>query len=182
MSVVHLLGNGPSRKYWTKRDGYKIGFNLNSEDADIVFCNDPHTAKILMKRNFNDKKTIVSKSFSPNHPLIVEKIDVPLRRIDGTSYVVGPNSGHMAYQWAVKRGFREIHVWGHDVLWTKSLKSKTDETINKDSWLTGINRYVDIAQYYIDLWGAIISVDTYIHMPKDANLLVGSDHVYEVKY
>jgi len=163
MPIINLVGNGPSRKLFSKyRNPAKtVGFNF-CDDFDETFVSDPHVIKQRDPNEFPHKKlTVLEKEITNNGKM-------------NTGY----NTAQCAYLELRKRGYYEFHMYGFDLMWSNNFESLTDQTINKDRWVQKAldNNLNDIWNQY---WTDIIDTITYIYIPSDIptdSLRVNNEH------
>lgn len=133
MAAVDIVGNGMSRDFWRKDPGrIAVGCNY-SPDTDLICVYDRAPLHSLQAPDH---------PFESDQPLILgpNAFDTSknLPKIHRQRKIVGlvhreprkvKNAGQAAVLWALRIGFREVHLWGFDSLFSNTRKSYSDQPI-----------------------------------------------------
>lgn len=133
--IVHIIGNGPSKKDFTNDPvGDVYGCNLSDLDRDL-------TATFIMDKVVLHH--ITNNGLKLKFPVIIPDA---YRRIAGNLVILdtiptllenGESTGHHGVQYLLRKRYKQIHLWGFDSLYTESIESdshtKIPEGIHFDS-------------------------------------------------
>ena len=111
----------------------------------------------------------------------VEPIAKEKNRVFNGKMNVPKNTSHVAYEKIINEGAPEVHIFGHDLMWVDDYTIETDKQIPKEWWVKEA-RQNDLRSHWLRYWSEIITVPTYIHMPKKQSLNFKSEFVNEVFY
>jgi hypothetical protein len=123
--IAHILGNGPSKSQFR---GFPVG--------DIYGCNLADSDRNLTATFIMDKSVlhhIANNGIRLNFPVIVPHslknlavgctvLDTLPREIEN-----GESTGHHGVQYLIRKGYKEIHMWGFDSLYRDTVESDTQQ-------------------------------------------------------
>lgn len=126
--IAHLLGNGPSRSFYSDRDGFILGTNLSDSTLrlDASVCIDKEPLEVLA----NKEQPVPAPFIIPTglfkffrqcqarNPEI--KLHSRIERLRS-----GNSSGHNGLKYLIDHNYKEIHVWGCDSIFHDHVKSDT---------------------------------------------------------
>lgn len=183
MKKMHLIGNGPSIKYFDNTEGIRIGCNFSDAKyncewtmiADIKpikklyeGTNLPCPAVITERAaNFGKNKAVKL----PPQRMTVHRV-VPFIHWPDVHHKWGMNSAQHAVVYALEEfDVDEINLWGCDSLWSSDITSTTDQIVHKD--LEFMNK-TNVYFAWRDYWNKIISdnnnITFKIHGPEKPDL------------
>lgn len=129
--LVNIVGNGPSRELWDG-SGWSIGCNI-ATDTDVVCVWDKRPLDMVMAGKWKPAAPLL---LGPNAWEYQMQVNVWKR-----AQIVGMvekhkggyvrNAGQAAVLWVLRMGFRDIHLWGFDSIWTRDRSSLTHEVWGK---------------------------------------------------
>lgn len=146
--IAHLLGNGPSRKFFINEPkGDIYGCNLSDENLDLK-------ASFIM--DFVVLAHLYEKRVRLNWPIIIQgrykrfcETEIQPRPIIAGLWWKemenGQSTGHHAFMYLLEHGYDEIHLWGFDALALDNCKSDTQDKMPKAPfWPTNYLRWRDL--------------------------------------
>lgn len=179
----NIIGNGYSQTFFSKDDGYTISLNYNSIDnPDLIFAVDSIALDYLEANNFFNTPSVISNKSDVVNPCIIDRVDphrknLPFELEGYDRYKSSFNVGHCSYVWACKQNFSEIHLWGFDVLFDKSLISLSDSIYKHTPEYKRSNKFLKKAELYNSIWDKIINIPTFIHIPEGENILIDNKNL-----
>ena len=173
----HIIGNGSSRELFEGTDDFKICLNMYSYECDLLFAIDDLAENYLAKNNFFDTETVVSNVTNIQHEKIIDRVPqyrkgIPFTDIEDLNPKKASfNVGHAAYSWVRNKGYNEIHMWGFDVFFNKSLVSLSDAIFGHSYSYKIETKFEHKADKYLKIWHRMIDTPTYIHMPTGERIV-----------
>jgi len=131
MNVAHLIGNGPSKKLFSGiPDAPIFGCNLGEQSLKLeaTFIMDRSVIYHLQNNSITLDFPVIIPNSLERH---VRNYAKNLRVYDTVprDLINGESTGHMAVEYLLKKGCREIHMWGFDSLHENSVLSDTQGKI-----------------------------------------------------
>jgi len=166
----HIIGNGYSRDLFEGTDDFKICLNVHSYDCDLLFAVDDIAIDYLLANNFYGKNVVISDHRKLEHEKIVGRVQrfrksLPFEIEGMDSKRSSFNVGHCAYRWARRTGYEEIHLWGFDIFFNRSLVSLSDVIFGHSYEYKTDLKFRRKAEKYMQIWRRLIDAPTYVHMP-----------------
>ena len=173
----HIIGNGYSRDLFQDDGSYKVCLNLHSYECNLLFAVDDIAINYLANKNFYGTKAVISNHSNVEHENIIDRVPryrkgIPYVNIDGIDPKKASfNVGHCAYRWLRDKGYNEIHLWGFDIFFNKSLVSLSDAIFGHSYKYKTDLKFVRKADKYLRIWNHIIDVPTYVHMHNEEQIV-----------
>jgi len=166
----HIIGNGYSRDLFKGTDEFKICLNVHSYDCNLLFAIDDLAIKYLHKNNFFETDVVINNNITLESQYIVDRVPayrkgIPFEIEGMNSKEMSFNVGHCAYQWARKNNYTEIHLWGFDIFFDRSLVSLSDEIFGHTIEYKQSPKFDKKVEKYLKIWDSIVDIETYVHMP-----------------
>lgn len=179
----HIIGNGYSRKLFKDSKDFKICLNVYSYPCDLLFAIDDIAIDHLYENKFYNTQTVVNNEIALEDKLIIDRVPryrkgIPFELEGVDSNTASFNVGHCAYKWARKNKYDEIHMWGFDIFYNKSLISLSDEIFGHSTEYKQSKKFERKADIYLKIWDNIINTETYIHMPNNEKIVSESKSKY----
>ena len=187
--ICHIIGNGHSRDLFESHqseEGFKICLNLHSYDCDLLLAVDDPAIDYLLERDFYGKNVVISDHRELEHEKIVGRIKrfrkgIPYD-IDGLNPKYASfNVGHCAYRYARREGYEEIHLWGFDLFFNRTLISLSDPIFGHTPEDKKQPDLIRRMEKYRQIWEHMIDVPTFVHMPVKEKLKPPIDKNKHVK-
>jgi hypothetical protein len=131
IAIAHLVGNGPSKKLFEKIPNAPIfGCNLGEETLQLeaVFVMDQSVINHIQNNAVAMACPIIVPGSMESHVRKYVKTATVYDTVD-RELVNGESTGHKAVEYLLKKGCREIHMWGFDSLHENSVLSDTQGKI-----------------------------------------------------
>ena len=166
----HIIGNGYSRNLFEGSDDFKICLNLHSYDCDLLFAVDDCAIEHLLEKDFYGKDVVISDHYELKHERIIDRVKryrkgIPFKIEGLNSKFASFNVGHCAYSWSRNAGYEEIHLWGFDLFFERTLLSLSDSVFGISHEQKVAPDLIRRIEKYRQIWERLIDTPTYIHMP-----------------
>lgn len=168
--IAAMIGNGPSKIFFQKQKNVikfdiVAGFNFARESyLNLILVSDPNVI-----RNTKDDDPRVKS---------IEKLK---KKVHNGKMFVSKNTSQVGYEVLTRKGVKEFHIFGHDLMWTEDYTSETDKILPKQGFVNKA-KINNLRSYWLQYWTEIIQTPTYIHMPENTNLSFSNDLVYPIYY
>jgi len=171
----HIIGNGYSRKLFKDSEDFKICLNVYSYPCDLLFAIDDLAINYLHKNNFFGTNVVINNNINLESKYIIDRVPayrkgIPFELEGMVSSESSFNVGHCAYQWTRKNNYTEIHLWGFDIFFDRSLVSLSDQIFGHTIEYKQSAKFDKKVEKYLKIWDNIIDIETYVHMPPGKNI------------
>jgi hypothetical protein len=131
IDTAHLLGNGPSKKLFERVPDVPVfGCNLGDDriQLEAVFIMDQTVINHIQNNAVAMACPIIVPGSMESHVRKYVKTATVYDTVD-RELVNGESTGHKAVEYLLKKGCREIHMWGFDSLYESNVLSDTQAKI-----------------------------------------------------
>ena len=180
---LHLIGNGPSNKYFDFSDGKRIGCNFSDKkwEPDLTMMADVKPVLKLYQGVSLPCPAIISEraaAFVAGKTMKLSKDRLTIHRVvpflkrKAIHEKWGMNSAQHAVWYGIDEySPTEIHLWGCDSLWSTNIESSTDAIVHKDlEFMNTQNIYLVWREYWNYIFETYPDIHFYVHAPKKPDL------------
>lgn len=124
---AHVIGNGASKKWFRDTNEFTVVCNLEwSHRHDVVSIIDPQPVAMMKHQGIKTRSPIWCTG---NVTILSQAQGIRLNIQHEYRSKHRFNSGHYAVRRLCDLGYRNIHLWGFDSIWSDDLTSSMDDRI-----------------------------------------------------